>query len=151
IDAPVEPIPVKGDDGKWYLIYHLFITNWSFSDLTLASVEIRAGRGGAVLAEYGATDLEQLHRFRAVLPMSTALPIPTRADLGRLANGRSAVLFAGMPVDNPEALPANLTHRLAFEANPAIKLLRDRPRDQEGELPLEDFPITVSDQKPLVI
>ena len=40
IEAPIQPLPVKGTDGKWYLVYHLFITNWSFSDLTLKSVEV---------------------------------------------------------------------------------------------------------------
>jgi hypothetical protein len=61
------------------------------------------------------------------------------------------VLFAGFTVDKPTALPASLTHRFAFEANPPIKLLRERPRDQEGALLLDDFPIAVSGQKPLVI
>src|SRR5262245_55141559 len=28
IEAPIEPIPVKGTDGKWHLVYHLFLTNW---------------------------------------------------------------------------------------------------------------------------
>jgi hypothetical protein len=26
IEAPIQPIPVKGTDGKWYLVYHLFLT-----------------------------------------------------------------------------------------------------------------------------
>jgi len=39
IEAPIQPTPVKGTDGKWYLVYHLFLTNWSFSDLTLKSVD----------------------------------------------------------------------------------------------------------------
>ena len=38
IETPIQPIPVKGTDGKWYLVYHLFLTNWSFSDLTLKNV-----------------------------------------------------------------------------------------------------------------
>ena len=44
IETPIQPIPVKGTDGKWYLVYHLFLTNWSFSDLTLKSVEIFDGQ-----------------------------------------------------------------------------------------------------------
>src|SRR5262249_19245223 len=43
IEAPIEPIAVKGTDGKWHLVYHLFLTNWSFSDLTLKSVEVSDG------------------------------------------------------------------------------------------------------------
>ena len=30
IEAPIQPLPVKGTDGKWYLVYHLFLTNWAF-------------------------------------------------------------------------------------------------------------------------
>ncbi len=26
IESPVEPTPVKAVDGKWYLVYHLFLT-----------------------------------------------------------------------------------------------------------------------------
>jgi hypothetical protein len=151
IEAPVEPIPVKGDDGKWYFIYHLFITNWSFSDLTLKRVEIRSERGGQVLAEYGVKELEQWHRFRAVLPTPAPLRLRNRAELRTVNSGWTGVLFAGFTLDKREAIPTVLRHQFAFEANPPITLLRDRPRDQEGELLLEDYPVKVSGNKPLTI
>lgn len=52
IEAPIQPIPAKGDDGKWYLVYHLFLTNWSFSDLTLKSVEVFDGERSRTLGRY---------------------------------------------------------------------------------------------------
>src|SRR5262245_40099002 len=127
VEAPVAPIPVRGSDGRWYLLYHLFVTNWSFSELILTSVEIRAASGGAVLAAYGPAELEQWHRFRSVLPTPSSLQVSRRADLRRIGSGRTAVLFADFAVDRPEALPAVLAHQFAFEASPPVKLLRDDP------------------------
>ncbi len=149
VDAPVAPMPVRGSDGKGYLLYHLFVTNLSFSELTLTSVEIRAA--GAVLAAYGPAELEQWHRFRAELPTPTPLQVARRADLRRIGSGRTAVLFADFAVDRPEALPSVLAHRLAFEASPPMKLLRDDPRDAKGEHVLEKVLVPVSRAKPIAL
>jgi hypothetical protein len=151
VEGPVAPTPVKGTDGRTYLLYHLFVTNWSFSDLTVTSVEVRAGRGGAVLAAYGPADLEQWHRFRAVLPTPAPLKVSRPADLRRIASGRTAVLFADFALDGSEVLPPVLMHRFAFEASPPIKLRREDPRDEKGEHVLEEVAVAVSRMRPVVL
>src|ERR1041384_2434712 len=52
IEAPIKPIPVKGVDGKWYLVYHLFLTNLAFSELTLRSVEVSDAAAKNVFVRY---------------------------------------------------------------------------------------------------
>jgi hypothetical protein len=148
IEAPIEPIPVKGDDGKWYFVYHLFLWNWSVADLTLKRVEIFDGKRGAMLARYEEKDLAHLYRFRALLPSPSRL---RASELRRIPTGRTAALFVGLTVDTPDAIPASLKHRFTFEPSPLIKLVRDVPPDSEGNLVLDDFMVGVNSDKPLII
>src|SRR5438309_11772354 len=67
IESPIQPIPVKGSDGKWYLVSHLFITNWSFSDLTLKSVEVSEGVHGKTIARIEVKELFDFYRFRFLI------------------------------------------------------------------------------------
>src|SRR5262249_40526600 len=63
VTAPIEPTPVRGDDGKWYVVYDLFLWNWSFSDLVLEKVEIFDGDRHELLVRYDEKDLAHLHRL----------------------------------------------------------------------------------------
>ena len=124
IESPIQPIPVKGTDGKWYLVYHLFLTNWSFSDLTLKSVEVSDGEHGKTLARYEAKELSDFYRFRSLIPTPPRSEMPNKMYPRQIASGRTGVLFFWLTVDAPTAIPLTLEHRLTFEANPLIKLLR---------------------------
>jgi hypothetical protein len=148
IDAAVSPIPVKGDDAKWYLVYNLFLWNWSFTDLTLKRVEIFDDARATTLARYDEKDLSRLYRFRALLPTPPRLK---PAELRTIPTGRRAALFVGFTVDRLEDIPATLKHRFTFEPNPLIKFVRDVPPDPDGNLVLDDFRLEVSSDKPLVI
>jgi murein DD-endopeptidase MepM/ murein hydrolase activator NlpD len=68
IEGPIEPIPVKGADGKWYLAYHLFLTNLGFSDLTLKSVDVSDASRKNPLTRYADQELADYYRFRTLLP-----------------------------------------------------------------------------------
>jgi hypothetical protein len=78
IEAPIQPILVKGTDGKWYLVYHLFLTNWSFSDLTLKSVEVSDGEHGKTLARYEDKELSDFYRFRSLIPTPPRSEMPNK-------------------------------------------------------------------------
>ena len=76
IQTPIEPTPVKGVDGKWYLVYHLLLTNWSFSDLTLKSVEVSDAAGRRLLLRYGDKELADYYRFRSLIPTPPRSEMP---------------------------------------------------------------------------
>ena len=112
IESPIQPIPVKGTDGKWYLVYHLFLTNWSFSDLTLKSVEVSDGEHGKTLARYEAKELSDFYRFRSLIPTPPRSEMPNKMYPRQIASGRTGVLFFWLTVDAPSAIPLTLEHRL---------------------------------------
>lgn len=151
IESPVQPIPVRGADGKWYLVYHLFLTNWSFSDLTLKSVEVSDGEHGKTLARYEDKELSEFYRFRSLLPTPPRSEMPNKAYPREIASGRTGVLFFWLTLDAPNAIPLTLKHRLTFEANPLLKLLRDYSPDKSGDMVLDNFKVAVSNDKPLVL
>lgn len=151
IDAPVEPIPVKGVDGKWYLVYHLFLTNWGFSDLTLKSVEVSGGTGRKILSRYEGKELADFYRFRSLIPTPPRSELPGRSYPRQIASGRTGALFFWLTVDAPDAIPPTLKHRFVFEPNPLVKLLRDSSSDNGGDMVLDDFSVSVSRDKPVVI
>ena len=152
IDAPIEPIPVKGSDGKWYLVYHLLLTNLGFSDLTLKSVEVSDAASKNILVRYGEAELADYYRCRTLLPTPERSEMPNEQYPRHIASGRTGVLFFWLTVDSPDALPASLKHRFVFNASRLIKLLRALPSDRDGaEMVLDDYHVAVSDEKPVVI
>ena len=152
IDAPVAPIPVKGTDGKWYLVYHLFLTNLGFSDLTLKSVEVSDAVRHTVLVRYADKELAEYYRFRTLLPTPPRAEMPNKQYPRQISSGRTGVRFFWLSIDSPAAIPASLNHRFVFEANPLIKLRRGFSSDQEGgEMVLEGYNVLVSSDKPVVI
>ena len=150
LEAPVRPIPVKASDGKWYLVYHLFLTNWSFADLMLRNVEVFDGERGKTLVRYGEKELSDLYRFRALLPTPSRLQVSSPADLLRIASGRTAALFFWLAVDERGNIPSTLKHRFIFEANPLIRLRRDSTSTEEG-MALDGFRVEVSRETAVVI
>lgn len=151
IEVPIQPIPVKGTDGKWYLVYHLFLTNWSFSDLTLKRVEVSDGERGKTLVRYEDKELSDFYRFRSLIPTPPRSEMPNKVYPHQMASGRTGVLFFWLTVDAPTAIPSTLEHRLTFEANPLVKLLRDSSPDTGGDMVLDDFRVAVSNDNPVVI
>lgn len=150
LEAPVQPIPVKASDGRWYLVYHLFLTNWSFADLTLSDVEVFDGERGNTLARYGVKELSDLYRFRALLPTPPRLQVASPADLRRVAAGRTAALFFWLAVDRRGDIPSTLRHRFIFEANPLIRLRRNAAATEE-RMALDGFRVGVSRETAIAI
>jgi hypothetical protein len=152
IEAPIQPIPVKGVDGKWYLVYHLFLTNLGFADLTLKSVEVTDAARGNVLTRYADKELVDFYRFRTLLPTPPRSEMPNRQYPRQISSGRTGALFFWLTVDAPGAIPASLQHRFVFEPNPLIKLKRGFTSDREGsEMILDGYAVLVSKAKPVVI
>jgi len=152
IEAPIKPTPVKGADGKWYLVYHLFLTNLAFSDLTLKSVEVSDATRKNVLVRYTDKELAEYYRFRTLLPTPPRSEMPNQQYPRQISSGRTGVLFFWLALDSPVAIPASLTHRFVFESNPLIRLLRGFTYDRVGgEMVLDDYNVLVSNDEPVVI
>lgn len=151
IESPINPIPVKGVDGKWYLVYHLLLSNWSFSQMTLKSVEVFDGNSGTILTRYEEKGLTDPYRFRALIPTPAAIQASNKTDLRRLASGRTGILFFWLTVDTSDAIPSTLRHLFTFEANPLIKLRHDSESDANKDRVLDNFKVAVSNEKPVVI
>lgn len=151
IETPIQPIPVKGTDGKWYLVYHLFLTNLSFSDLTLKSVEVFDGERGITLARYGDRELSDIDRFTALIPTPPRSEMPNNVYPRQIASGRTGALFFWLTVDAPNAIPSALRHRFVFERNPLIRLRRNASSGEAGDMVLEGFRVAVSSDRPIVI
>jgi hypothetical protein len=151
VETPVQPIPVKGTDGKWYLVYHLFLTNLSFSDLTLKSVEVSDAERGSTLARYGDGELSDIDRFTPLIPTPPRSEMPNNVYPRQIAGGRTGALFFWLTVDAPNAVPSALSHRFVFERNPLIRLRRDASSDEAGDMVLEGFRVAVSSDRPIVI
>lgn len=151
IESSIEPTPVKGVDGKMYLVYHLFLTNWSFSDLTLKGVEVSDAARGKILTRYGDKELAEYYRFRTLIPTPPRSEMPNKMYPRQIASGRTGVLFFWLTVDAPDAVPSTLKHRFIFEPNPLVKLLRDSTSDKSGDIVLDNFNVSVSKDKSIVI
>jgi biotin carboxyl carrier protein len=151
IEAPIEPTPVKGDDGKWYLVYHLFLTNWAFDDLILDSVEAFDASSKKVLARYDEKDLTNLFKLRSILPTPSPLKISSYADLRRIASGRTAALFFWIPLEKEKSIPATIKHRFVFAPNPLVKLLSRPTLKPEEEISLEAAQVSVRREQPVVL
>jgi hypothetical protein len=151
IQAPINPVPVKGTDGKWYLVYHLFLTNLGFSDLTLKSVEVSDAARAKILTRYADKELAEYYRFRTLLPTPPRSEMPNHQYPRQIAMGRTGVLFFWLTVDAPGEIPSSLRHRFIFEPNPLIKLLRDSASSKGGDMILDDFNVSVSNDKPVMI
>jgi hypothetical protein len=132
IEVPIRPAPVEGSDGRWYLVYHLFLTNWGFSDLTLKSAEVSDKEHGRVMARYEDKELSDYYRFRSLIPTPPRSEMPNRTYPRHIAAGRTGVLFFWLTVDSPRLIPLTLSHQFTFKANPLIKLLRDSAPDNGG-------------------
>ena len=151
IETAIEPQPVKGDDGKFYVVYNLFLTNWAFDDLVLKSVEAFDESSKKVLMRYDENDLQNLYRFRSIMPTPSPLKISGYTDLRRIGSGRTAVLFFWIPIEKKESISAKIKHRFVFEPNPLVKLLSQPAHHPADEISFEATQVLVRGATPIVI
>lgn len=151
IEAPIRPIPVKGSDGKYYLVYHLFLTNWSFSDLTLKLVEVSDGKTGTTLVQYGDKELSDFYRFRSVIPTPSREEMPGKTYPRQISSGKTGALFFWLKIAHAGLMPPTLRHRFIFAANPLIRVSGGFNTDKNGDLVLDNYSVPVKNEKPIII
>lgn len=119
---PRDPLPVRGDDGRRFVVYTLLVTNWGDRDLRLASVEVRGGDDARLLlVRYDSAALEDPLRQRSIL----AGALRRGPDNRLLPPGRTALLTVGVAFDSAAAPPSALRHRVVFEPDTGVALVSD--------------------------
>ena len=98
------PIPVKGSDGRYHLVYELLVTNAYKLDSKILSFEVLdAGDYENVLASFTGQEVSNIMQL-----------VGTRAAINSLEPGQSGVIFVTFSVDTINDIPANLIHRIAI-------------------------------------
>lgn len=121
IDARPSPTPVQGDDGARYLVYRVFVTNWSERDLTFQGFDVLDADSGQVLARYDTTDLANPRRQRSTLSITS----DPRPENRILAAGRTAMIAVHFALDASMPEPRSLRHRATFEPDSAVAMRTD--------------------------
>jgi hypothetical protein len=132
IEVPFAPTPVKAE-GKLHLVYELHITNFRTPDLTLLQVDVFGNNSvGTALASYKQAEITD----RLTRP-GTPPNLPDKQIIG---GGMRAVMFLWLTINQGDAVPVTLSHRLTFKAP-----------DSEKPLTLEGAQVSVRRPPPLVL
>jgi hypothetical protein len=130
VSVATVPALTEGDDGQLYTAYHLFLTNWSYSDLTLQSVAVRDDKGRDLL-RYGAEDLADPYRMQWIPARRGAVDA---SNPRTLQSGRQAVLFFWLKTDRSKPI-LGVQHRFVFESSDAIQFV-GAPASAPGAAPV---------------
>lgn len=98
------PVPVKGSDGLYHIVYELFLTNSNRFEWEVLSVEVLDGDvNGSVLYTVSGEEIKNKMRF-----------VGTRRPTDSLEPAQSGLIFIAFSVDNKEHVPSSLLHRLTI-------------------------------------
>jgi hypothetical protein len=98
------PIPVKGSDGRFHLVYELLVTNAYKLDFEVVSVEVLDGdRDEKVLTSFSGQEVSKMMQL-----------VGTRAAINSLKPGQAGVIFMTFSVDTVNDIPSSLLHRIAI-------------------------------------
>jgi len=99
------PIPVKGSDGLYHVVYEILLINATPVNVTIAGLDILDAKSGAQVASLGAADLA----LRLVVKDHKASP-------GVLGAAQTGLLYLHLTFDNTSAIPAVVAHRFSGQA-----------------------------------
>ena len=145
IESPLTPIPVKGDDGKWHVAYHLFLTNRGHTSLEINELVVFE-ENGEKIESYGQNEFKDYYRFRSSL---------TRDDQHSgskqlIKKGRTAIVFFWLTFDSKESVPEKLTHQFSFKYSPYFEIW-DVPFPKDKSMVIKRYEVLVSTLNPVVI
>lgn len=120
--APVSPVPVAAG-GQTVVAYELHITNFGQGALGLRELDVFAARGGAPMASYRDSALDQL-----LQPVGEGMPGMMGMGAGdprRVEPGRRTVVYLWLSFARDSGAPAALRHRLVFDLLDTADVRRD--------------------------
>lgn len=98
------PIPVKGSDGLYHLVYELFLTNSNFVEWEVLKVEmLNGGPDGEVLHTITPEEIQDKMNLSG-----------TRQPTNSLVPAQSGLVFMTFPVENEQDIPKSIIHRLTI-------------------------------------
>jgi hypothetical protein len=148
IDASVRPGIgqfVPADDDFQHLSYELFIANWNKEDLRFASIDVEDAASRKRLARFDSKALEDPIRI-GTIPFQEKAGPANRV----LRSGRTAVITIEVRLPLGASVPAAVRHRIEFESDPNIQMIRD-DGSLSPELVAFSDPMPIDRARPLVI
>ena len=95
-----DPIPFKGGDGRYHLVYELTLENFSGDRVRVDEVQVLDAHDGALLA-----------RLDAAMIGARLVVRDTQAAAGEFAASQLGILYVHVLLDNP-TVPTAIAHRL---------------------------------------
>ncbi|WP_418888598.1 M23 family metallopeptidase [Mycolicibacterium neoaurum] len=131
--AVAAPVPVPATDGRTHLAYELLLTNAMDQDITVDSLQVRAGAAGESLLTLSGTDLAERTRI-----------LGTTAPTARLGPAQSALVWLDVSTDK-YVVPTELDHQVQ------VTLTTPMPPLLPPQLTETVAPVTVQAREPVVI
>ncbi|MGB7293325.1 MAG: M23 family metallopeptidase [Thermodesulfobacteriota bacterium] len=126
ISVLAPPVPVKGSDGRFHLVYELVVTNSNNFDWQVLSVEVLDGtENGNVLTSISGEGVGSKMQL-----------VGTRAPGNTLEPAQTALIFMTFAVDSIEDIPQSLLHRVTVTVPGGlpqfiVELLQLQPGQEE--------------------
>jgi hypothetical protein len=96
------PVPVKGSDGRYHVVYELTLINVTPGKAMIARFDVLDAKSGATVASISANDIAQ----RLVIADPTA-------KAGVLGAAQRGLLYLHLSFDNPGSIPSAIKHRFS--------------------------------------
>jgi hypothetical protein len=96
------PIPVKGSDSRYHVVYELALTNFSSAKVAVAHMDVLDAHHGGVVASLGAEELAG----RLVVRDAAATP-------GTLGAAQAGLVYLHLVFETRDVVPHMLDHRLS--------------------------------------
>jgi hypothetical protein len=153
VEVPASPLPapVPLQDGRWMLVYHLFVSSWAYTPLTLEGFKVLDARSNTVVLSYGASELSERGDNGARFPTVPAGRSLTPGHERELQPGESAAIVVYASFNSFDSIPPALEHRLIFANDPRILLRRESIQDSDRNFVVTCAPVQVRREAPLVI
>jgi Peptidase family M23 len=134
LDMQDAPAPFMGSDGRVHLVYELWMTNFSSSDILVEKVEVLG-------------DGEVLQSLDTAAIASRLQAAGQRESAGKLLGSVQALLFLHITLEAGAAIPRLLSHRVTMHVN-AAPPGRQEITETGGEVAVDRKPV-VSTGPPL--
>ncbi|MDN5848862.1 MAG: M23 family metallopeptidase [Nitrococcus sp.] len=97
------PEPVLGTDGRWHLVYEIYLLNTAPVPQEITIIEVRAARDARIVLRYATPE-----RIRAVTATSTT----EGGGVDELAPNAGGVVFVDLAAATKRALPKRIVHHI---------------------------------------
>jgi peptidase M23-like protein len=140
-----DPVPFRGSDGRFHVVYELMMLNAGPRDATIAGVESRAdGPQGRVVGALSAPEVVA----RSLLVGDYTIP---PRPLTVLPSGRNAIVVMDDSYDTREAVPATFVNAVRATFGPVVPAQAEFANDFPTESLALATPVRVSPAAPTAI